>query len=401
MATHYFSSESVTVGHPDKLADQISDRILDTILTDDPHARVAVETLLARGLAVVAGEVTTEAYVNVEQVVRDTISAAGYTDATYGMDGRSFGVLNSITSQSPEIAEGVTHSLEVREGTAVDDYDRQGAGDQGLMFGYANNDNSSFYPAAGKIAHLLADALRLDRATSTDSILLPDGKTQVTLRYEDGLPVEVDTVLISTQHLPGVNLNTVQSYVRDRIIRPVLEDYNENHSNVTLTDRGNYIINPAGEWNLGGSHADSGLTGRKITVDTYAGYARHGGGAFSGKDPSKVDRSAAYYARYVAKNLVAAGAATELELQVSYAIGQAHPTSYYIDTRGKRSAGVVKIEGIINELFDFRPLAIIHELELLHPRYSEAAKNGHFGRNPADLFTWERLDKVDAIRELL
>lgn len=403
----YFTSESVTEGHPDKVADQISDAILDNILTQDAEARVAAETLLAKGVVVVAGEVTTEGYSNLEQIVRDTIVEIGYDRAKYGLDGHSVGFLNAIIPQSPEIAGGVFNALEGRTAKTDEDTrdkaDQQGAGDQGIIFGYANSDNTSYFPAAGKIAHLLTAELAKNRKEGEGKgILLPDGKAQVTLKYENGIPVAIDNILISTQHTAHTNLKTIQTYVVETIIKPVIENYNNVHAfGSPLEDNGNYLVNPAGEWHIGASSADSGLTGRKIIVDSYQGYARHGGGAYSGKDPSKVDRSAAYYLRYIAKNLVAAGAAEELELQISYAIGKAEPLSVYVDTKGKPSVGRNTIDGIIRELFDFRPASFIEELGLKNfTNYLLTAKNGHFGGTEST-FPWEQLNKVEDIKKFL
>lgn len=402
--THLFTSESVTLGHPDKLADTISDSVLDAILLEDPRGRVACETLLTNGLVVVGGEITTEAYVDISAIVRSAVLAAGYNDSKIGLDGESVGVTVSISQQSPEIAGGVFDALEHR-GREADEVAKLGAGDQGIVFGYANSDNTDYFPVAGKLAHLLTARLaelRQPKQEGSD-ILLPDAKAQATVRYEDGEPVAIENVLISTQHTHAVNLRGLQMFVEHSVIKPVIAAYNERHSlRAPLVDAGNYLINPAGEWHIGGPKADAGLTGRKIIVDSYCGYARHGGGAYSGKDPSKTDRSGAYALRWVAKNLVAAGAAEELELQVAYAIGAAEPVSISVDTRGKRSVGAAKIEGVIREVFDLRPGAILRDLQLReHPVYAETATNGHFGRNPGDRFAWERLDRVAAIRELL
>lgn len=407
MSEYLFTSESVTEGHPDKTCDIISDTILENIKKADPNARVAVETFLSKNLVIVGGEVTSEKNVNYEELVRNTILNIGFNDEQIGLNGATCSFLENITQQSPEIAGGVFNALEGRT-EAVDDtrdeVERQGAGDQGIIFGYANSDNSSYFPAAGKIAHLLTAQLTSDRKLNPESPLLPDGKSQVTLRYKDGIPVAVETVLISTQHTSEVNLQQLQSYVTDYIIKPVIEDYNNNHAyGEMLLDENHYLVNPAGEWHIGSSAADTGLTGRKIIVDSYCGYAKHGGGCYSGKDFTKTDRSAAYALRHVAKNLVAAGAAEELELQISYAIGSSKPVSLHVDTRRKPSVGVTKIEGIINELFDLRPGAIIRDLKLnsgLIP-VSETARNGHFGRNPNNAFTWESLDKVELIQTLL
>ena len=402
-SSYLFSSEDVSEGHPDRLADQISDAILDAILTEDPVARVACETFLTNGLVVVGGEITTEASVDIPTIVRRTIREVGYTDSKIGLDADSVGVTVSISQQSPEIALGVFNALEGR-GTARPEVERLGAGDQGIMFGYANSDNDSYFPVAGKLAHLLTAKLaEVRHERKHDDVLLPDAKTQVTIRYEDGEPVAVENVLISTQHTHAVGLSGLKDYVTSEIIRPVLKQYNEVESlRAPLLDAGNYLINPAGAWHVGGPKADAGLTGRKTICDSYCGYARHGGGAYSGKDVSKTDRSGAYALRWVAKNIVAAGLAEELELQVAYAIGSSRPVSFYVDTRGKRSVGATRIEGIINEVFDLRPGAILRDLRLRqNPVYRESARNGHFGRNPEDKFSWERLDRVKDLQQHL
>lgn len=403
MRSHLFTSESVTLGHPDKLADTISDSVLDAILKEDPRGRVACETLLTNGLVVVGGEITTEAYVDIAAIARKAILDAGYNDGKIGLDGESVGVTVSISQQSPEIAAGVFDALEHR-GQEGDEISKLGAGDQGIVFGYANSDNSDYFPVAGKLAHMLTARLaHLRTQPYGEGILLPDAKAQVTIRYEDGEPVAVNNVLISTQHTRGESLGSLQAFVKYSVILPVLQQYNEElNLRAPLLDEGNYLVNPAGAWHVGGPKADAGLTGRKIIVDSYCGYARHGGGAYSGKDPSKTDRSGAYALRHVAKNLVAAGAAEELEMQIAYAIGVAEPVSISVDTKGKRSAGATKIEGIIREVFDLRPGAILRDLQLReNPVYAMTATNGHFGRNPDDLFSWERLDKVEEIRSLL
>lgn len=410
-SSYLFTSESVTEGHPDKTADIISDTILDVVLKRDPEAKVAVETLLGHDLIVIAGEITTtHDHHNYDLIAREAVAKIGFNDKRLGLDGRTANVLVNLTKQSPEISKGVFNALEGRtKAGSVDERDeisRLGAGDQGILFGYANSDNDSYFPAAGKLAHMLSAKLtsvRREKA-NTDNILRPDGKTQVTLRYEDGRPVAIDTVLISTQHSPSTNLLSLQEYVREEVILPVIADYNENHAyGRELDDLKRYLINPAGEWNVGSSASDSGLTGRKIIVDSYCGYARHGGGCYSGKEVTKTDRSGAYALRWIAKNLVAAGAAEELELQVSYAIGSAEPVSFFVDTKGKPSVGSNEIEGVVRELFDLRPGAIIRDLKLKSGNisFAETAKNGHFGRNPSDMFTWERLDKVQEIKSLL
>lgn len=405
--THIFTAESVSEGHPDKLADQISDCILDAILTEDPQARVAVETLLTDGLAVIAGEVTTEAYVEIPNLVRNKMLEVGYNSSEIGLDGASCGVTVALSQQSPEIALGVFNALEGRTEASKDTRDeieKQGAGDQGIIFGYANSDNGSYFPIGGKLAHLLtAKHAEIRKHGSGQDILLPDAKAQVSIRYENQTPVSIESILVSTQHVKGLTLKQIQDFVKNELILPVIEDYTNNHHlGNHLRDEGNYLINPAGTWNVGGPKADAGLTGRKIIVDTYTGYARHGGGAFSGKEPSKVDRSAAYALRWVAKNLVAAGAAEEIEIQIAYAIGSAIPVSIHVDTKGKRNVGKSVIEGIIDEVFDLRPGAIIRDLNLRNIQiYAETARNGHFGRNPNNSFPWEALDKVQEIQTFL
>lgn len=402
MSSYIFTAESVSEGHPDKLADQISDTILDAILEQDPQGRVAIETLLTNGLVVIAGEVTAEAYVEIPELVRNKILEIGYNDGSIGFDGASCGITVAISQQSPEIAGGVFNAVEGRTEAPTDTRDeieKQGAGDQGIIFGYANSDNESYFPIGGKIAHLLtAKHAELRKTGIGQGILLPDAKSQVSIRYQDGIPVGIDNILISTQHAKGISLSEIQEFVRNELIRPVISEYIENqHFGVELTDAENYLINPAGTWNIGGPRSDAGLTGRKIIVDSYNGYSRHGGGCYSGKDLTKVDRSAAYALRWVAKNLVAAGAAEELELQVAYAIGSSLPVSIHVDTKGKRSIGASKIEGIISEVFDLRPGAIIKDLGLRDIQiYAETARNGHFGRQN-ELFPWERLNKVEEI----
>lgn len=395
-----FTSESVSAGHPDKLADSVSDAILDAILEQDPDARVAVETLAANGLIVIAGEVTTEAYVEIPDIVRKRILEIGYDSSAKGFDGASCGITVTLSQQSPEIAGGVFDALEGRGDSTRDSISSQGAGDQGIIFGYANSDNTSYFPAAGKIAHLLAERLHIVRNNDSNSVLLPDSKTQVTLAYEDGIPVGINKVLISSQHYAEVSQTALYGYLVSNVIEPVIEEYNAEHAyGPELWNSGDYLINPAGAWSYGGPGADAGLTGRKIIVDSYNGYARHGGGAYSGKDASKVDRSAAYALRHVAKNLVAAGLAEEVEIQVAYAIGSAEPVSIHVDTKGKRSVGARELERIITEEFDLRPGAIIKDLDLKKPRYSQTSAYGHFGRNPQGLFTWENLDKVQDLKK--
>ncbi|MEJ5257771.1 MAG: methionine adenosyltransferase [Fervidobacterium sp.] len=387
-----FTSESVTEGHPDKMADQISDAILDAIIAEDPKARVAVETLLTTGVAVVAGEVTTKAYVDVQDIVRKTVLDIGYTRAKYGFDGETCAVLSSIHSQSPDIALGVDQAAEYKEGQAAEDeLEKVGAGDQGMMFGYATNETEELMPLPIMLAHKLAMKLAEVRKNGTLSFLRPDGKTQVTIEYdENDKPVRVDTVLISTQHEPDVTIPEIKEalvkYVIDPIIPADLRD-----------DKMRIFVNPTGRFVLGGPSADTGLTGRKIIVDTYGGAIPHGGGAFSGKDPTKVDRSAHYFARYVAKNVVAAGLADRFMIQVAYAIGVARPVSIMINTFGTAKVDEEKLLKVVTELFDFRPGAIIKKLNLLRPIYRKTAAYGHFGRNDPE-FTWEKTDMVKELR---
>ncbi|MGJ8454584.1 methionine adenosyltransferase [Pseudothermotoga sp. U03pept] len=387
-----FTSESVTEGHPDKVADQISDAILDAIIEQDPDARVAVETLVTTGIAVVAGEVTTEAYVDVQDIVRKTILEVGYTRAKYGFDGETCGVLTSIHSQSPDIALGVNKALEAREkNNDSDDYDKVGAGDQGMMFGYATNETPEFMPLPIVLAHKLAMRLAKVRKEKLVPFLRPDGKTQVTVEYDDnGKPIRVDTILISAQHDPDVTINDLRESLLQYVIKPTVpEQYWDDNVKV--------LVNPTGRFVLGGPSADTGLTGRKIIVDTYGGWVPHGGGAFSGKDPTKVDRSAHYMARYVAKNVVAAGLADKFMLQVSYAIGKARPVSLMIETFGTAKVDEAKLSDVILKVFDFRPLAIINKLNLRRPIYKKTAAYGHFGRNEPE-FTWEKLDAVAELK---
>jgi len=386
-----FTSESVTEGHPDKLCDQVSDSILDAILTVDPHARVAVETLVTTGLVHVAGEVSTTGYVEIPQIVRKRITDIGYDSSDVWFDGRSCGVSVSIGGQSPDIAQGVDDAYETREGTSVDDLDRQGAGDQGIMFGYATRETPELMPLPIWLAHRLAERLSEVRHRGEVDYLRPDGKTQVTVGYEGVTPRTIETIVMSAQHSPTVSNEQLRSELFELVVRPVLE-----RIDLPWEDAQRFI-NPTGRFEIGGPQGDAGLTGRKIIVDTYGGAARHGGGAFSGKDPSKVDRSAAYAMRWVAKNAVAAGLAERLEVQVAYAIGKAAPVGLYVETFG---TGVVADEVItraIREVFDLRPAAIIRDLDLLRPIYAATAAYGHFGRElPA--FTWERLDRVDELR---
>jgi len=392
VSNRLFTSESVTEGHPDKICDQISDGILDALLTKDPRSRVAVETMVTTGLVHVAGEVTTEAYVDIPSIVRSTILGIGYDSSTKGFDGASCGVEVSIGSQSPDIAQGVDRAYESRVEAGEDPLDLQGAGDQGLMFGYANDDTPELLPLPIWLAHRLAERLTEVRKTGELPYLRPDGKTQVTIEYDGDRPVRLDTVVVSSQHAGDISLeNLLQPDVADHVVKPVLDQVGIDASNYRL------LVNPTGRFEVGGPMGDAGLTGRKIIVDTYGGYARHGGGAFSGKDPSKVDRSAAYAMRWVAKNVVAAGLAKQIEVQVAYAIGKAHPVGLYIETFGSETVDPEKLRRAITDVFDLRPAAIIRDLDLLRPIYQQTAAYGHFGRELADL-TWERTDRVDALR---
>ena len=387
-----FTSESVTEGHPDKICDQISDAILDGIIAQDSTANVAVETMVTTGQVHVAGEVTTSSYVEIPSIVRETILGIGYDSSTRGFDGEFCGVSVSIGEQSPDINAGVYESLEARSGIAVDDYDRQGAGDQGIMFGYASNETNVLMPAPIWLAHRLSERLTNVRKNGTLVNLRPDGKTQVTLGYDaDNKPVSVDTVVVSSQHTADYDLADLRADIIKHVITPVLDAAEFDSSNTK------FIVNPAGRFVQGGPVGDAGLTGRKIIVDTYGGSARHGGGAFSGKDPSKVDRSAAYAMRWVAKNIVGAGLADRAEVQVAYAIGQAAPVGLYVETFGTEKVDPLKIEKAVREAFDLRPLAIINDLDLRRPVYKKTAAHGHFGRNEPE-FTWERLDRVEALR---
>jgi S-adenosylmethionine synthetase len=396
-----FTSESVTEGHPDKICDQVSDAILDAMLQQDAGARVAVETMVTTGLVHVAGEVTTEAYVEIPSIVRETVLGIGYDSSTKGFDGASCGVEVSIGQQSPDIAQGVDTAYESRTGT-VDPFDKQGAGDQGLMFGYACEDTAEYMPLPIYLAHRLAERLTAVRKASDLAYLRPDGKTQVTIAYDGDRAVRLDTVVLSTQHAADVSLEALlQPDIREHVIHPVLEELKDTG---TVLDTSDYrtLINPTGRFEIGGPMGDAGLTGRKIIVDTYGGMARHGGGAFSGKDPSKVDRSAAYAMRWVAKNVVAAGLATRCEIQVAYAIGTAKPVGLYVETFGTESAPVDRIQAAITTVFDLRPAAIIEQLDLLRPIYKPTAAYGHFGRTHADgvtnAFTWEQTTKVEALQ---
>jgi len=387
-----FTSESVTEGHPDKVCDQVSDAILDALLEQDPGARVAVETLVTTGLVHIAGEVSTDkAYVEIPQLVRQVVREIGYTSSDIGFDGDSCGVSVSIGQQSPDIAQGVDKALEVREDAAdLDPLDQQGAGDQGLMFGYASDETPVLMPTPIWLAHRLAERLAQVRKDGTVPGLRPDGKTQVTIGYDGGRPVTLDTVLVSTQHDPHVRQDDLHEAIRVHVVEPVLE--------LTELDTADYrlLTNPTGSFVVGGPKGDAGLTGRKIIVDTYGGMARHGGGAFSGKDPSKVDRSAAYATRWVAKNVVAAGLAKRCEVQVAYAIGKANPVGVFVETFGTEQVPVERIQAAIREVFDLRPAAIIRDLDLLRPIYRQTAAYGHFGRELPELL-WEQTSRVDEL----
>ncbi|MBG6238083.1 S-adenosylmethionine synthetase [Mycetocola sp. CAN_C7] len=386
-----FTSESVTEGHPDKVCDQISDSILDAMLEQDPNSRVAVETLVTTGLVHVAGEVTTEAYVEIPALIRELVTNIGYNHSDVGFDGASCGVSVSIGQQSPDIAQGVDDAFESREESSSDALDAQGAGDQGIMFGFATTETPQLMPVPGWIAHRLAEKLSAVRKSGELEYLRPDGKTQVTVGYEGNTPRSVETVVLSTQHHDGIELSRLRADVEELVIRPVLESVELDTSSV------NFLINPTGRFVIGGPAGDAGLTGRKIIIDTYGGAARHGGGAFSGKDPSKVDRSAAYAMRWVAKNAVAAGFADRLEVQIAYAIGKAAPVGLYVETFGTAKVADETIVDAIREVFDLRPAAIVAALDLKRPIYAATAAYGHFGRELPD-FTWERLDKVDDLR---
>src|SRR5687768_4389835 len=388
-----FTSESVTEGHPDKMADQISDGVLDAVMRDDPYGRVACETLVNTGLVVVSGEISTSTYVDIQEIARETVRKIGYTDADLGFSADSCAVINAIDKQSPDIAQGVNQALEARTDPADDDeLDVAGAGDQGMMFGYATRETPELMPLPISVAHRLAHRLAEVRRGEVVPYLRPDGKTQVTVRYENGRPIQIEKVLVSTQHKDGIDTDAlIRPDLWEHVLHPVLpsELYDERE----LNTKQNFLVNPTGRFVIGGPVGDAGLTGRKIIVDTYGGAARHGGGAFSGKDPSKVDRSAAYAARWVAKNVVAAGLAERCEVQVAYAIGKAHPVSLFVETFGTETVPVDRIEKAITEVFDLRPAAIIRDLDLLRPIYQQTAAYGHFGRELPDL-TWERTDRV-------
>ncbi|MDQ0892472.1 methionine adenosyltransferase [Agromyces ramosus] len=390
-ALRLFTSESVTEGHPDKICDQVSDTILDALLTVDPHSRVAVETLVTTGLVHVAGEVTTSGYVEIPAIVRERITAIGYNSSDVWFDGRSCGVSLSIGGQSPDIAQGVDHAFEARERASEDALDLQGAGDQGIMFGYATRETPELMPVPIWLAHRLAERLAAVRKQGDLDYLRPDGKTQVTVGYDGQVPKTIETVVLSTQHSPAISTDQLRAEVEELVIRPVLDTVELTRPELAV------LINPTGRFEIGGPQGDAGLTGRKIIIDTYGGASRHGGGAFSGKDPSKVDRSGAYAMRWVAKNAVAAGLADRLEIQVAYAIGKASPVGLYVETFGTGHLTDDRIIDAIREVFDLRPAAIIRDLDLLRPIYAQTATYGHFGRELPD-FTWERLDRVDDLR---
>ena len=389
-----FTSESVTEGHPDKICDQISDSILDAMIAEDPHSRVAVETMVTTGLVHVAGEVTTSSYVDIPRIVRDTVLRIGYDSSTKGFDGNSCGVEISIGSQSPDIAQGVDEAYERRAEAAIDPLDAQGAGDQGLMFGYACTDTPELMPLPAWLSHRLAERLTEVRKDGDLAYLRPDGKTQVTIGYDGDRPVRLDTVVVSSQHAADVSLEGMLAPdIANNVVKPVIDGLG-----IELdTSATRLLVNPTGRFEIGGPMGDAGLTGRKIIVDTYGGMARHGGGAFSGKDPSKVDRSAAYAMRWVAKNVVAAGLAQRCEVQVAYAIGKAHPVGLYVETFGTETVDAARIGAAIPTVFDLRPAAIIRDLDLLRPIYARTAAYGHFGRTDGEGFTWERTDRIDAL----
>jgi S-adenosylmethionine synthetase len=387
-----FTSESVTEGHPDKVCDQISDAVLDAVLADDPRGRVACETAATTGLVMVFGEITTETYIEIPDIVRDVIRGIGYTNAIYGFDYETCGVISSIKGQSPEISAGVSESLEIRgQAGAHANFDHIGAGDQGMMIGFACNETPELMPLPISLAHQIARQLSLTRKNKMLDWLRPDGKSQVTVEYHHGVPVRVDTIVVSTQHAEHITNDDITEGVRAEVIAPVVPAQ-------LLDGETKILINPSGRFSIGGPIADAGLTGRKIIVDTYGGMARHGGGAFSGKDPTKVDRSGAYAARYVAKNVVAAGLAERFELQISYAIGVAHPVSVMVETFGTGRVSDERIEALVREYFDLRPAAIIHDLDLLRPIYRQTAAYGHFGRNDLDV-PWERTDKAEQLAD--
>ena len=389
----FFTSESVTEGHPDKICDQISDAIVDAIMKEDPMGRVAAETTVNTGYAMIMGEISTECYIDIQQLARDVICDIGYDGCEYGFDGNVCAILTAIDEQSPDIAMGVDRALEYKDGELPDEEDltqETGAGDQGMMFGYACNETPELMPMPISLAHRLARRLAQVRKDGTLSYLRPDGKTQVTVEYDDGVATRVDTIVVSTQHDPDVTLEQIREDIIANVIRPVVDDS-------LLDDKTKYFINPTGRFVIGGPHGDSGLTGRKIIVDTYGGYARHGGGAFSGKDPTKVDRSGAYAARYVAKNLVAAGLADRCEIQIAYAIGVARPVSIFVDSFGTGRVSDERLAELVGEHFDLRPASIIRDLDLRRPIYRQVAAYGHFGRTDIDV-PWEKTDRADKLR---
>lgn len=389
-----FTSESVTEGHPDKICDQISDAILDAMLAQDKNARVAVETMVTTGLVHVAGEVSTTGYVEIPSIVRETVLAIGYNSSKIGFDGKSCGVSVSIGQQSPDIAQGVDSGFEVRDRGSADRFESQGAGDQGIMFGYASNETPTYMPTAISLSHKLSEKLATVRKSGEVSFLRPDGKTQVTVGFDGSTPRTIEAVVVSSQHDEGVSQADIHEVIKSNVIVPILEESGLDYSQAKM------FINPTGKFVIGGPQGDAGLTGRKIIVDTYGGAARHGGGAFSGKDPSKVDRSAAYAMRWVAKNIVASGAADRAEVQVAYAIGVANPVGIYLETFGTEKVAPADIEQAIREIFDLRPRAIVEHFDLLRPIYSKTASYGHFGRELPE-FSWEKLDRVDALRSAL
>jgi len=400
VSARLFTSESVTEGHPDKICDQISDAILDAMIAEDRTSRVAVETMVTTGLVHVAGEVTTAGYVDIPRIVRDTVLRIGYDSSTKGFDGESCGVSISIGQQSPDIAQGVDTAYENRTG-GVDPMDKQGAGDQGLMFGYACLDTPELMPLPIHLAHRLAERLSAVRKSGEVAYLRPDGKTQVTISYDGDKAVKLDTVVLSTQHAADISLQgLLEPDIANQVMKPVLDELAASGTELDISDY-RLLVNPTGRFEVGGPMGDAGLTGRKIIVDTYGGMARHGGGAFSGKDPSKVDRSAAYAMRWVAKNIVAAGLAGRCEVQIAYAIGKAHPVGLYVETFGTETVDAYKIQNAITKVFDLRPAAIIEDLDLLRPIYAATAAYGHFGRTSAqgveNGFTWERTDRVEQL----
>ncbi|HGZ4907469.1 TPA: methionine adenosyltransferase [Staphylococcus aureus] len=387
-----FTSESVTEGHPDKIADQVSDAILDAILEDDPNARVACETTVTTGMALIAGEISTTTYVDIPKVVRETIKEIGYTRAKYGYDYETMAILTAIDEQSPDIAQGVDKALEYRDKDSEEEIEATGAGDQGLMFGYATNETETYMPLAIYLSHQLAKRLSDVRKDGTLNYLRPDGKVQVTVEYdENDNPVRIDTIVVSTQHAEDVTLEQIQEDIKAHVIYPTVPEN-------LINEQTKFYINPTGRFVIGGPQGDAGLTGRKIIVDTYGGYARHGGGCFSGKDPTKVDRSAAYAARYVAKNIVAAGLADQCEVQLAYAIGVAEPVSIAIDTFGTGKVSEGQLVEAVRKHFDLRPAGIIKMLDLKQPIYKQTAAYGHFGRTDV-LFPWEKLDKVEELKD--